>query len=679
MGFIVSAERVILSALAETMAPPPPPDITRWCEHNIEFDDRSPMPGPFDIKRFSFLREIHEVLSPEHPAREVTVRGSAQIAKTESIINPTVAAWHEFMPLNSLVVHPTTAAARDWIDQKWFPLRRRAPALRNLFGRGGADNSDAKFRQETIDRTGILKITSAGSPDDLAQTSHRLVVMDDLSKFEMHAKGDPEAMAESRASSFEDAKILRASTPLALPDCRITKAFRRSDQRFYHMPCPHCGNEAPFTWENFKARLDPENLAAAHFSCESCGSIILHSDKAGMIANGRWIAQNPRGDHPGFHLWRAYAPQRDWASIAYDYARVMGWTTLGAVETAKEADLSAKTDAKTEQTFWNDVLGLPYEMASGGLNWEWLRDRVEGQGDDKATDAEAPLPRGIVPACGVLLTAGVDCQDDRVEVHIVAFGRALRRWTVDYLVIPHRIEEEACWKALDALLNGTWRTQTGLRLPLDMLAIDSGNWDGAVFSWAKRHLVSRVVAVKGASSANGPAVRRMQFDKKKDREAKVRRGRGYMVNVSQMKADFYGWLGKTDPIERGFCAFAAQLGDEFYRMITAEVRVQKRARSGVVTSVWDLVEPGRRNEALDTMLYAEAAARLKGWATMTDEQWSVIEAQRGDAPPEPQGDLFDAAMPAVPVKAQPAPAPQKQETRPDAKGGWIKRKPGGWL
>ena len=85
MGFVTSAERVVCRAMAGAMAPPLPPDITRWCVENIEFDERSPIKGPFDISRFAFLREIHEVLSPEHPSREVTIRGSAQWGKTVSI------------------------------------------------------------------------------------------------------------------------------------------------------------------------------------------------------------------------------------------------------------------------------------------------------------------------------------------------------------------------------------------------------------------------------------------------------------------------------------------------------------------------------------------------------------------------------------------------------------------
>lgn len=672
MGFLSSAEAAILRGMSAAMRPPPPPDITRWCEENIVFDERSPFPGPFRIDRFPFLRRIHEVLSPEHPSREVSVRGSAQIGKTISLLNATVAAWHEYGPLDSLVVHPTTSAATEWVRTKWQPMRRQAPSLKAVFGDGRGDQTDTLANMETIRRDGTLKVVSAGSPDDLAGTTRRLVFMDDVAKFEMTPKGDPEELASSRAAAFEDAKIVRISTPQVLGTCRITKAFNRSTQELYHVPCPHCGNMAPLTWENFRRNIDPERLHAAHFTCESCGCVIKHSDKEAMIAAGQWVAHNPRGDHPGFQLWRAYVPQRDWASIAVEYARVMGWSSM-TVSQATEAALRGDVQAESEQTFWNDVLGLPYEQASKGPDWTALRDRVEN-----AEPAEQ-IGRGIMPARGLILAAGVDCQQDRIEVHVVGFGAGFRRHAVDYVVIPHHIGSDEGRAALDALLKSTWRTQLGRRIPLDILAIDGGTYTDDVWSWAKRHPWSRVIIVKGSSSQTGPVMLPMRFERRADGQAKKAQKRAFMLNVSQLKAEFYAWLDKADPVVRGYCSFASGLGDEYFRMITSEVRVLKRSRSGVMTSAWELVEPSRRNEALDTMLYAEAGARRKGWASMTEEQWAALEMERGTAPPEAQGDLFDAMASAAgetiapPVNAKPTPAPTAPDADPwvNAEEDWI--------
>lgn len=686
MGFLRSAFGTVAEAMALVMAPPPPPDITAWCEDNIVFDARSPMPGPFRIEAFPFLREIHEVLSPEHPAREVTIRGSAQWGKTVSIIQPTLGAWHEYSALDSLVVHPTQSAATEWVDNKWLPMRRQAPGLRRIFGMGTGDNKDAKFNQETVDRNGSLKVASSGSPADLTGTSRRLVIMDDLAKFEPTPFGDPEALAVSRASGFEDAKILRVSTPMISGTCRITRAYARSDQRQFYVPCPHCGHMAPLTWENFRKNLDPERLHAACFSCDDCGGVITHGQKREIVARGQWVAERPGGDHPGFHLWRAYAPQRDWASIAVEYAQVMGWRsievrTATADGTADEAEteeaIARQVDASTEQTFYNDVLGLPFEQAGGGPDWTALRDRVEN------AKPEDTLPVRIVPARGVLLTGGVDLQDDRIEVQIMAFGPNLQRWAIEMRVIPHRIDSEEGRQALDALLKDTWKTERGLRLPLDMIAIDVGTYTDAVWDFAKRHPWNRVILVKGSSSQTGPIMQPMKFERRSDGQAKRRQKRAFMLNVSQMKADFYGWLGIGDPLRRGFVHIARGLGDEYFRQLTAEVRVLRRNRAGVTTSAWELVESGRRNEALDTALYAEAAARRKGWASLTDAQWAALDDERGAAPAEPQGDLFDktvlpAAVDAVAAEtATEKPAPVRADER-TGRAPWIATKKG-WL
>jgi phage terminase large subunit GpA-like protein len=684
MGFLAAAGAIISEALARAMLPPPPPDITRWCEENVTFDERSPMPGPFSIRRFPWLREIHEALSPEHPSREVTVRGSAQIGKTVSLIQPVLGAWHEFTPLDSLVVHPTQSAAAEWVDNKWMPMRRQAESLRRVFGAGRGDNKDAMFNQETLARNGSLKVASSGSPADLTGTSRRLVIMDDLSKFVMSEKGDPEALAVSRASGFEDAKIFRVSTPLVKGTCRITRAFDRSDRRFYHVPCPHCGKMAPLTWENFVKSINPERLHAAHFTCESCGAVITHADKEAMIAKGNWVASNPAGDHPGFHLWRAYAPQRDWASIAVDYAQVMGWSGLTVTQASDEA-IRKSVEAETEQTFWNDVLGLPFEQATKGPDWEALRNRVE-----HPEEGHVILDRGVVPSCGVMLMGGTDCQLDRIEVTICAYGRNYRRWVVDHIVIPFHIGEEEGRAALDALLKATWRTELGLRLSLDMMAVDEGAYTEDVRDWAKKHPWTRVILIKGSSTATGPMMRPQQDRKANGKQIK-RQKRGWMLNVSQMKADFYAWLAKEDPQERGFVGFARGLGDEYYRQITSEVRVLKRAASGVMLSRWELVEPTRRNECLDTMNYSEAAARKRGWTSATDEYWAALEAERGAAPAEGQADLFDPAPVPTPLSeratatkpraAAPTPVPVARPAvakAAPAAGNWITKREG-WL
>jgi phage terminase large subunit GpA-like protein len=165
----------------------------------------------------------------------------------------------------------------------------------------------------------------------------------------------------------------------------------------------------------------------------------------------------------------------------------------------------------------------------------------------------------------------------------------------------------------------------------------------------------------------------MKFERRSDGQAKRSQKRAFMLNVSQLKADFYAWLKKDDPLDRGFVHIARGMGDEYYRQITSEVRVLRRNRAGVTTSAWELAEPGRRNEGLDTMLYAEAAARRKGWTSLTEAQWEQLEAERGAAPAEPQGDLFDGQIAVIDTAGGEDPAPKaKDKPKPSQGDDWIK-------
>jgi len=129
-------------------------------------------------------------------------------------------------------------------------------------------------------------------------------------------------------------------------------------------------------------------------------------------------------------------------------------------------------------------------------------------------------------------------------------AQTFRRWVVDHVVIPFFIGDTDGRSALDALLKATWRAELGLRLPLDLLAIDEGSFPEDVRSWAKRHPLTRVIRVKGASSA-GRSCAEADAGAPRQWWGLARNKGGWLVNVSQLKADFFQWLTRTILSERG--------------------------------------------------------------------------------------------------------------------------------
>src|SRR3546814_16183574 len=82
--------------------------------------------------------------------------------------------------------------------------------------------------------------------------------------------------------------------------------------------------------------------------------------------------------------------------------------------------MSAARYNPSMKVYVNTILALPWTEAGEAPDWQRLYDRRED-------DALATVPAG-----GVYLTAGVDVQKDRLVVEIVAWGRGLDSWSVDY-------------------------------------------------------------------------------------------------------------------------------------------------------------------------------------------------------------------------------------------------------
>jgi len=611
---IANAERVAALAAARAWEPPPPVDYLKFAEEHIVFSAReSQFPGPYNRRTFPYFDEVLRALSPDDPCRYVTLKCSAQIGKTV-MMNIFLGGTMVMDPCDFLVVHPTEENARRWSKLKLRLLLRGTPVLNAIFPERTRDGSDSVFMKEHADGLGSILISGANSPASLSQVTMPRQAQDDLAKWEMNPAGDPETQADSRSGSVEFAKILKTSTPLVMPGCRITKNFGDGSQEHAYVPCPHCGHEQVLEWENMLAGLDEADPDAAHFTCVECGGVIEEHHRPQMLEGLRWKAHNPKGAsyHRSFWIWAAYSPLYSWGRIA-------------------RAWLKAKGDSAAEQVFSNDVVGKAWETRGEAPPWEALRDRANASHYARAT----------VPAGGLILTLGVDCQADFVACQVVAWGRDYRRFVVDYFTLPGHISEDRCRLRLDELLKQTWPNAAGNRVGLDMVAIDGNAFTEDVWDWARRHPKHRVMMMRGGNNDNAPRIARVKRERN-ERTGKLLKwaGRFFNVNVSIMKMALYRDLAKQDPMEKGYVSLPSGLEEAYYQELTAERRKPIK-KHGFTLWRWE-IDPGQRNEALDTMNQAEAAATKFGVRSLPDETWNRLERERETPPPESaQGDLED--------------------------------------
>jgi len=625
---IANAERIAALAAARAWEPPPPIDYLKFAEEHIVFSPReSQFPGPYNRRTFPYFDEILRALSPDDPCRYVTLKCSAQIGKT-AMLNIFLGGTMFMDPCDFMVVHPTEENARRWSKLKLRLLLRGTPALDAIFPEKSRDGGDSVFMKEHIDGLGSILISGANSPASLSQVTMPRQAQDDLSKWEMNNAGDPETQADSRSGSIEFAKILKASTPLVMPGCRITKNFNDGSQEHPYVPCPHCGHEQVLEWENMASGLDEANPDAAHFTCVDCGTVIEEHHRPQMLEGLKFVAHNPRAAnyHRSFWIWSAYSPLYSWGRIARDW-------------------LKAKGDSAAEQVFLNDKIGKAWETRGEAPPWEKLRDRA----------AQSPYGRGTIPAGGLVLTLGIDCQAEFVACQVVAWGRDFRRFVIDYLALPGHISTEGCRQKLNDLMQQTWPNAVGNRIGLDMAAIDGNAWTEDVWDWARRHPRHRLMMVRGGNNDNAPRLARVKKERN-DRTGRLLKwsGRFFNFNASIMKMALYRDLAKEDPLEKGGVSFPRGLDDAYFQELTAEHRKPVK-KHGFTQWRWEK-DPAQANEALDTMNQAEAAATKFGVRGLPDQTWNRLEADRETPPPESaQGDIEDllGSPPVRPAAADP--------------------------
>lgn len=238
-----------------------------------------------------------------------------------------------------------------------------------------------------------------------------------------------------------------------------------------------------------------------------------------------------------------------------------------------------------------------------------------------------------VPAGGLLLTAGVDVQQDRLAVVVIAWGRGEESWLVLWAEIYGDTgytgggEVPEVWRQLqDVLARGYPHAGVGGAGVTDLhvvsAAVDSGYRTQDVYAFC-RGRGPRFFATKGANSAGRPVITRPSTQDVTAGGHLIKGGVAlWSIGTDMAKRQIYGRLKIASP-GAGYMHFPIGLGDEFYEQLCAEKLVTKY-RHGVPYQEWHQTRP--RNEALDCYVLAYAAAIRAGMGRVS---WDRLERQRG--------------------------------------------------
>lgn len=618
MNKTLTAETLVQRVLPKFI-PPPKLLPSDWAQQRRYLSaESSAEPGKWRNDRTPYLVGIMDATC-EAGVHQIAVMCSAQVGKTESESN-IVGRQIDIDPCPMLFLQPTLEMAEAYSKDRFDPMCRDTPVLNaKVLAKKSRDKNNTIMHKKFPG--GQLTFAGANSPASLASRPVRFVLCDEIDRYPISAKdeGDPVMLARKRTTTFWNWLLMCVSTPTVKGISRIEKMWGRSDQRRYFVRCPHCDHPQHFVWSQIQYAGKGTDAADPHsgvyYVCGGCNVPIEEKHKNAMVKAGAWQATAKSKDGTvGFHLNELYSLWRRWLDVALDYE-------------------SARTDEAQYRVWYNTSLGLPYESNHGEkLDWHKLRDR----------GSQSTYQQGVVPNGGLILTAGVDVQADRLEVAIIAWGRGEESYVIQYEQILGDPLKPQVWEQLaevtsrrypvgkvasskEQVANNEEKLANCYLLPATLkvraTCVDSGYLTQEVYHNVRKYRYLHWFAIKG-QSGDKPLVSRPSPQEINYKGDKVKRGINlYKVGVDLAKETLYSRSQIQTPGAK-YLNFPNNLDSNWYEGFCGEVQVTKH-KNGRPYMVWEKLA-GIRNEPLDTFVYALAAAHLAG---VTRIKWGDIEKQ----------------------------------------------------
>lgn len=639
--------------------------VSRWADLYRILPKRAGAkePGKWRTNRAPYLREIMDNLGPQSPVQQVKVIKGTQLGFTEAGNN-----WVGFTihidPAPIMQVQPSLDVAKRHSKTRLAPTIEETPVLRSrIDDPRSRDSGNTTLYKEFPG--GYLVIAGANSAASLRSLPVKRLMLDEIDAYDadLEGEGDVCSIAEKRTDTFGvEKKIYKLSTPTIKGLSKIEAEFIDSDQRYYYVPCPHCGAAQILTWPRLAfAHVEYVLQGEVVYTCEHCQEPIHEYHKTAMLENGQWRPHNPGHEHRGYHLSSLYSPVGwlSWRDIVREF--------LHARKENDIALLKTWTNTRLAET-WNDE---DSPIVDDGT----LFSRREDYGP-------------VLPMQVVVLTAGVDTQDDRLECEIKGWAPGEESWTIDYRVFHGNPGRPDVWKELDDFLAAPFLHASGAEMKISCALIDSrGHFSQEVYDFVRPRQHRRIFASAGSQFPGKPIIERS----KRQQRGRIRLmligtdtakdtifSRLLQQPLARQENELYGPL--TDQpvtLHPAYMHFRAACCDEEYFKQLVSEKPEKKKVSGRWRRVYTQIR--ERNEALDIAVLCLAALRLikPNWKQLIERL--SIKAKTG-----PKMDLVSTSCPEAfseqPAENFPASGKDKQITPVPAKhsprrfprrGGWV--------
>ncbi len=594
----------LLARVLANMQPPADLTVTEWAEQNRRLSpEASAEAGPWRVSRTPYLREPLDAFADPKVRRLVLV-SSSQVGKSE-FENNLIGYIIDQDPGSILFVHPYSTDAKEYSKLRIAPMIRDCPALRRKVAAPKSRDSNNTVLQKVYPG-GILTMCGSTEAHALASKPVRYVFGDERDRWATSAgnEGDPWQLAMARQITFYNAKAVEVSTPTIKGHSPIEDSFLAGTQERWCVQCPHCGGYHDIRFKDI--RYDVQTLGEGnkkhyqvsniHYMCPECAC--LSDEKTIKRQPAKWIAEKPAAYQRGvrsFWLNSFVSPWASWENSILQYLEAQGSSTK-------------------MQVVFNTLFGELWEDRGGLTDEDSLLARRE--------EYPAELPEGVL-----VITCGVDTQNDRLEYELLGHGHFGETWGLEKGIIWGRPDSPELWQELDAVIDKVYHFADGVGLRVSMTFVDEGgHFTQEVRSQCQKRLAKKVFCIKGLPGMDRPFTAPPKRQKIVVNQRVVGYCWQYQLGVDAGKQIIMDNLKVQTPGVR-YCHFPKRedYGQAYFVGLLSEHLVYDEKKRQPWS--WQVISGHERNEALDCRNYAMAA--FKALAVDLDNIDRKLQASRG--------------------------------------------------
>lgn len=577
--------------------PPEKLTVSQWAEQRrVLSRESSAEAGKWRNDRTPYMVEPMDAFNDPN-VHDIAVVAMSQTGKSELELN-IIGSVIDNDPQSILYIQPNIEEAKKFSKMRVAPMIRDCRTLREKVAEVKSRDGSNTTLQKSYPG-GILTMVGSQTPSALASMPVPIVIGDEIDRFARSAgsEGDPWELAEKRTITYYNAKRVAVSTPTNEGDSRIADLFDDGTQERWRTRCPDCGEWSEVLFDDIKFDFDAVKrkkkinyrVKNVFWACPACGC--RHTERETKSYPSKWIADNPEALARGkrsFWVNAFFSPWRSWTEIVTKF-------------------LEVRKDPQKLKVFYNTILGQLWKERGDLADEDDMMARREDYGTrDDGSPVE--LPEGVL-----VLTCGVDTQDDRLEYEVVGWGHYYESWGIKKGMIHGDPNEEEVWNRLDDVVSHIYKFADGRGLRISRTFVDSG---GHKTQSVYRHCLARtgmqVFAIKGSSVPDAPLTRKPSTVDIVVGGKAVAKTWLYTIGVNAAKSELLcGMLRVAEPGPK-YCHFPSRddagYDHTYFIGLLSEVE-ENVVERGVRRTRWKVLPGHERNEPLDIRNYNYAALR----------------------------------------------------------------------